>query len=219
MNIYFIRHGDPDYITDSLTEKGIIQAKMLAERIKDWKIDEVYQSPMGRAKQTAAFSVEKWKKEPVTTDLIREICWGDMSGDAYSSSSPWTVNSEFIQNEHKYPVGKEWENHPRVRNDRIVEDLNNHCKQFDEFLKRQGYVREGQLFNAENPNEKEIVFFCHGGITSALISHVLNISFSQMIAHTGIKHTSISKIHFSEKKGYCAAVLEYLNDANHLSGL
>ena len=31
MNIYFIRHGEPDYDTDSLTENGHKQAAILAE--------------------------------------------------------------------------------------------------------------------------------------------------------------------------------------------
>jgi len=216
MNIYFIRHGDPDYATDSLTEKGIEQAKLLAEAIKNWKVDEVYQSPMGRAKQTASYSLEKWKVEAVTTEMIREICWGDSSGDAYASSSPWTISSGFVKEDHKYPVGEEWENHPKVKNDRIVQDLKNHYKMFDDFMEKQGYKREGQLYKAENPNEKEIVFFCHGGIISALTAYVMNIPFSQMIAHSGAKHTSITKVHFASEKGYCAATLDYFNDVHHL---
>ena len=33
MKIIFIRHGDPDYVNDSLTEKGIREAKLLAKRV------------------------------------------------------------------------------------------------------------------------------------------------------------------------------------------
>ena len=33
MKIVIIRHGDPDYEKDSLTEKGWREAKLLAERI------------------------------------------------------------------------------------------------------------------------------------------------------------------------------------------
>lgn len=218
MNIYFIRHGDPDYVTDTLTELGVKQAKILAEAIKDWKVDEVYQSTMGRAIETASFSVKNWNLTPITTEMIKEVCWGDTNGDAYASSSPWVINDEFINNDHQYPLGKDWENHPKIKNDRIVQDLNTHIQQFDDFMAKQGYKREGQLYNAENPNEKEVVFFCHGGVTSALVAHVLNIPFSQMIAHTGLKHTSITKLNFSCNKGYCAGILEYFNDVHHLSG-
>ncbi len=33
MRIIFIRHGDPDYQNDSLTKKGIREAKLLSQRV------------------------------------------------------------------------------------------------------------------------------------------------------------------------------------------
>lgn len=33
MNIYIIRHGDPDYEKDSLTEKGWREAELLSRRL------------------------------------------------------------------------------------------------------------------------------------------------------------------------------------------
>ena len=32
MRLILIRHGDPDYVRDSLTEKGFREANLLAER-------------------------------------------------------------------------------------------------------------------------------------------------------------------------------------------
>ena len=49
MRLIFIRHAEPDYSIDSLTEKGWREAKLLAERTKRWKVDEFYCSPLGRA--------------------------------------------------------------------------------------------------------------------------------------------------------------------------
>ena len=37
MKLIFIRHGDPDYKNDSLTEKGMIEAELLSERVINWK--------------------------------------------------------------------------------------------------------------------------------------------------------------------------------------
>ena len=51
--LYIVRHGDPDYATDSLTERGILQAEAVGKRIAASKIDRIFSSPMGRAKQTA----------------------------------------------------------------------------------------------------------------------------------------------------------------------
>ena len=73
MRLLFVRHGDPDYVNDTLTEKGHREAKLLAEIIEQYRIDEVYQSPLGRAKDTASYSCKKLGIEPVTLDWLKEF--------------------------------------------------------------------------------------------------------------------------------------------------
>jgi len=58
MRLIFIRHGEPDYEHDSLTEKGWREAKLLAARTKDWHVDDFYVSPLGRAQDTASFTLK-----------------------------------------------------------------------------------------------------------------------------------------------------------------
>ena len=41
MRILIIRHGDPDYTNDTLTEKGHKEASLLAEKLKHEKIDYI----------------------------------------------------------------------------------------------------------------------------------------------------------------------------------
>ena len=53
MRLILIRHGDPDYSIDSLTEKGWREAALLAKRAKDWQIDDAFVSPLGRARDEA----------------------------------------------------------------------------------------------------------------------------------------------------------------------
>ena len=57
MKIIIVRHGDPDYEKDSLTELGWKEAEALSERMKNIKADECYVSPLGRAKDTASLSL------------------------------------------------------------------------------------------------------------------------------------------------------------------
>ena len=42
MELFIIRHGDPDYARDSLTEKGVREAKLLSERMEKENIDYFY---------------------------------------------------------------------------------------------------------------------------------------------------------------------------------
>ena len=53
MRLLFIRHCEPDYETDSLTEKGFREAELLADRMVNEEYDVCYCSTMGRAMQTS----------------------------------------------------------------------------------------------------------------------------------------------------------------------
>ena len=59
MKILFIRHGDPDYEHDTLTERGFEEAEILSEYLKSLLIKAFYVSPLGRAQATAAPTLRK----------------------------------------------------------------------------------------------------------------------------------------------------------------
>ena len=59
MLLYYIRHGDPIYDPDSLTELGHKQAEALSERLAKLGLDEIYCSTTNRAQQTAAPTAQK----------------------------------------------------------------------------------------------------------------------------------------------------------------
>ena len=58
-----IRHGDPDYDNDCLTENGRIQAELAAQALSKYRPDYIYSSPMGRAQATAKPLAELLNKE------------------------------------------------------------------------------------------------------------------------------------------------------------
>ncbi len=73
MRLIFIRHGDPNYQLDTLTERGWKEAEALFERVKKWKVDEFYVSPLGRARDTANVSLEKLNRSAETLDWLKEF--------------------------------------------------------------------------------------------------------------------------------------------------
>ena len=54
MRFFYVRHGEPIYNPDSLTEFGKKQAETLSRRFLTIGLDEVYSSTSNRAIQTAA---------------------------------------------------------------------------------------------------------------------------------------------------------------------
>lgn len=72
MLLYYIRHGDPIYTPDSLTEQGEKQAEALSKRLADVDFDRIYVSTSNRAYLTAKPTLEKCGKEPIMTDWLNE---------------------------------------------------------------------------------------------------------------------------------------------------
>ena len=118
MKIIIIRHGDPDYIHDSLTPKGDREAMLLSEIIDRYNIDAFYVSPLGRAQRTASFSLEKLGKTAETLDWLREfpprIKRPDLSGSLSSCAwdwrpADWTKVPEFYDRDlwYTHPIMEE----------------------------------------------------------------------------------------------------------------
>ncbi|MCQ2584745.1 MAG: histidine phosphatase family protein [Treponema sp.] len=217
MNLYFIRHAQPDYEHDTITDMGHLQAAALAEYYEDVKVDELYHSSMGRAGVTASYLAEKWNLEAKPIDWARELKWGKGNGDAADNMSPWEVKDRIIQAEKAYPEGDSWKTLPELKGDSLVEDYDAHCKAIDAFLAEQGYVRQGQLYKAVEPNDKTVVIVCHGGVISALVSYLTNVPFFQYISHMGVDLTAVTKMRFHGGKDEVEpAQLVYINSQAHL---
>ena len=73
MKLLIIRHGDPDYKNDTLTEKGWRDAEYLAEILSDRDITEFYMSPYGRAKDTASLTLKKLGRTAEELPWLREF--------------------------------------------------------------------------------------------------------------------------------------------------
>lgn len=177
MKILIIRHGDPDYSIDSLTEKGWREADMLAERIAPLKVKSYYVSPLGRARDTASATLKKadrtaetlpWLREfnvPVTdpkTGIERGIPWDMLPAD-------WTAVPEYYDRDL-------WYGTPLMQSGKMSEKLAEVWSGLDGVLEKHGYKREGNLYRAVSPNEDRIVFFCHFGVQCVMLGHLLGIS-------------------------------------------
>ena len=73
MKLLFIRHGDPDYTIDSLTEKGWKEAEFLSEKIAALDVRDFYVSPLGRAKDTASCTLKKNGRTAIARTACS--CW------------------------------------------------------------------------------------------------------------------------------------------------
>lgn len=217
MILYLVRHAQPDYEHDTITEKGHQQAAALGRWFSDIPVDELYHSSMGRAGVTASYIAKAKGIEAVPQDWARELKWGRIHGDAHDTMSPWSIKDRFIAGNQRYPDGDEWRTIPDLADGIFTDSYDQHCADFDTFLAAHGYVRQGNLYQAAEPNDKTVVLVCHGGVISTLISHLANIPLFQYISHMGSDLTAVTKVHLRGAPGDIEpAQLIYVNSQIHL---
>lgn len=87
--IYFVRHGETDYNLKGITQgqldiplnqTGIEQARKVAQKLKNYKIDMIYCSPLVRAKKTAEIINEFHGVEIVFDNRLKEFYAGAKQG-------------------------------------------------------------------------------------------------------------------------------------------
>lgn len=219
MRILFIRHGEPDYENDTLTETGFKQAKLVAERLKDEGIEEIWSSTHGRAVDTAKYTSELLGLPIKTADFIREITWGSTDGEKlFAGGHPWDIADEMARRGMDLN-DPDWRSNQFFANNIVVNCVDQVEKGIDEWLSDLGYTRNGLYYEhvIEEDHHRTIAFFCHGGSSSAAIAHIMNLPFPYVCALLHMEFTGITILRMDRKKGICTLpCMELANDGRHI---
>jgi len=222
MRLILVRHGDPNYEKDCLTELGHQQARAVAERLMEEGIEEIYVSPQGRAMQTAQAFADLSGLGPMhILDFMHEIRFGKEDA-LYQSGNPWLVSFDLVR-QGKDLQSREWKKYSEFAGNTAAVDADKVMNGVDEWLKTLGYRREGLYYRctSEKENERTLVLFSHAGSSTALLSRVFNISFPHMCVMLGyLAHTGITILQFDPTPGALTMpVMEVGADAGHLKAL
>lgn len=152
MKLYVARHGETEWNrqnkvcgrTDSpLTEKGLRQAQLLADRLDDCPIDVIIASPLSRAQNTARVVAERKHLQVITDARLIEQDYGVYEGVQRD-------DRDFLNNKrmfaYRYPGGESMMDIARRTYDLIIET----CKLY---------------------TDSSVLFVCHNGICRVICSY------------------------------------------------
>ncbi len=222
MRLIFVRHGDPNYELDCLTELGHKQAKITAQRLLGEGIEKVFSSPMGRARQTAQpFLEASGIKDMQILDFMKEIRYG-LEDDLYNQDrSPW-VGVDRMANDGVDLQNPDWRNYPLFVDNTATVDIDLVQAGADKWLETLGYKREGLYYKNIRQDDAQftVALFSHGGSSTAFLSRIFNIPFPLLCGALHIPHAGITIIRFDRTPGKVSLpVIELMNDGNHLKGI
>lgn len=209
MKLYLVRHGESvgnhenrlqgqtDY---DLTQLGLAQARLTAERLQAEGVTHVYGSPLRRAFTTAAVIGERIGSEPVPLAGLREYDFGEFAGATYA---------ELRQRFGGPAVGPDGRPAERVYPGEEGRDV---------FLKR---VSQAFWSIVDGHARGTVAVVSHGGPIALLCQTVLGLPYRRPMPFA-IANCSVSVFQVSDGEaapGRPRAVLIALNDTCHLRGL
>ncbi len=218
MKLLFVRHADPDYSIDSLTEVGKKEAEALSRRLVAEKPDDIYCSILGRARDTLKPTLEKLGATATYCDWLREFNYANIQPSYCPEPRiPWDLLPDFAAKQEGLFSPTEWRNLDFIKNSNTLECYDEVTKKLDAVLARHGYLRDGANYRAERPNHNTILFVCHYGVICVLLSHLLNCSPYVLWQQAVALPSSVSCFYTEERaQGIASLRMSQFADTGHL---
>lgn len=219
MLFFYVRHGDPIYEPDSLTEQGIQQAKALVERMKRCKPEKIFASSSNRAILTARPTAEYLGLEMEILDWCNENkTWQEFSMVNDQGVRQWYFQNEeyirFLNSEEICGLREDWWQHPKFQNTAVPSGWNRICRETDAFMKSLGYIRNGNGFECIKPTYQRAALFAHQGLGLAFLSCLLRIPYPQFTTRFDMGHSGVTVIELADAGFTVPKVLQLANDSH-----
>ena len=220
MDIVFIRHGQPQWAVEGLTQPdplltdiGEQQAQLAADRLStDRKpATELIVSPALRSQQTSAPIAEATRLTPVTVESLVEVKMPNWEGVTEEAVI------EIFQNSRDRTPNEWWDGLPggesfRVFHNRVTGAL-------DLLLAQRGVVRDGtdpRLWRMDT-DPGRIVIVAHGGTNSVCLTHLLGIPPAPWEWEKFVLfHGSFARVKMIPLAGAYVPSLRTFNDQDHI---
>ena len=219
MDIVLIRHGEPEWVRDGLnvdnpplTERGHRQAQRMAQALAREHFDEVFCSPLLRARQTAAplfaalgrdEEIDPWLEE------IRNPIW---------QGTPQEQADEAYREQRARASHERWNG--LIGGEPMREFVDRIHLGTTLFLEERGVRRlpsDYSLWEIDDPDRK-VALVAHAGTNSVAICHLLGIpavpwEWDRFV----IGHASISRVKTMQMGDGHTFGLRKLSDVEHLA--
>lgn len=202
LNLYITRHGETIWNKEGrlqgwknspLTEKGVMQGKMLKKAVSEYGITRIYSSPSERAALTAGFASEGLEIPVIFMDELKEMNMGDWEGRTL----------EEIQNEETENFENYWTDPFKFKK--------NTGEDFSDILKRARKAIDRIISENRDTN---VLIVTHGVTLKALMSFFADGGFLEYWRTPVVKQTSISLVKIDENN--TGKIVMYGDTSHHL---
>lgn len=235
MRVMIIRHGDPDYENDTLTERGWKEAELLAKRMEQVEMKDIYVSILGRAMDTASCTLNaigrtatevcdwlqefpaevEFNKNPMLLNAFSET--KQRKDGSFYRDIIWDIYPSYYAAHEELYGNDSWRKSELCAASNMEKCYDHVIKNFDKVLAEHGYERHGNAYQVKEANTDTLVFFCHFGLACVLLSHLMNVSPFALWQGTVLAPTSVTTVCTEERvKGIASFRATQIGDISHL---
>ncbi len=217
MWLTLIRHAEPAYVVDGvswtdppLTARGQQQAKLVAERVARWRVDEVWVSSMVRARETAEPIADTTGVEPRVYEWL-----GEIRNPPEWDGSPADEIEEFFATSQDRSIEEMWDGAPGGESFR---DFHSRIRTgLESAFEERGIRRAEDLHLWRGVDDRRVVIVAHGGTNALILGLLLGVEPTpwewDRFTHV---HSGVSRLISVPTAGYHAWSLRALSDRSHL---
>lgn len=228
MRLIFIRHAEPDYEHNSLTEKGFREAEILSHRISEWNqdnIDHIYTSPLERARLTAKPSLEKMGRTSADLEWMQEFTYPITDPTTGRWGVPWDFMPQFWTEQPLLSDRDNFWKHPVFQSNRdYAAAVRNTRNGIDRLLAGYGYHRsdKGNYYLTEDEkiagdDDRTVLIFAHLGANCEAIGYLIGISPLVLQQTFYLAPTSITVLNAEKRQpGIAMFRVQVMGDVSHL---
>ena len=223
MYLFFVRHGQPDYDRDAITEYGKAEAQALSGRFALLGLDKIYSSTMGRAMMTADFTAKELGLPVNGVDFAREdLAIKDFAVKTDDGIYRWCflvkkIISEFRSEEVK-KLGDKWYDSPLFADTNFKNGVLRVKKAVTGFMDELGYRYDEKrgTYAAVKHIYDRVALFAHEGFFMIFASCLLNIPYpvvSTMFQRMSTSTVTVFRID-DEGENLLPQICQYGNDSH-----
>ena len=159
MKLLIVRHCEPDYVLDSLTEKGWRESELLADRLCALPIDDFYVSPLGRAQDTVRPTLTRLGKQAETLPWLEEFRGTIIDPKTARRSYAWDLTPQYWTKCPELWDQEAWRTNALVATGNSGAIFDETAAGLDALLARYGYTREDCLYRTEKNSDAVAAVF------------------------------------------------------------